>query len=161
MPSEDVSRAKSCCLQLIKFRLRSEHEIREKLKDKDFSLKVIEEAVVFLKKSGLLDDRLFARLWVSSRLNKPYGARRLRFELKKKGIAPSLIEEALEPFKDESASKKILEEFVERKIKKLKGLPPEKAKARLYSLLMRRGFSQGDILDTIHKKFKSSFTTLS
>jgi len=157
MSSEDLSKAKSYCLRLIKFRVRSEYEIREKLKNKDYAQSAIDGAIDFLKKCALLDDVLFAKLWVTSRVKKPLGLRRLAFELKQKGISPEIIEASLESLKDEYSEEKVLEELVDAKLKKMKNLESEKVKARLYGYLSRKGFSQGNIIEILNKRIKTSF----
>jgi regulatory protein len=157
MSLRDYSKAKSYCLRLIKFRVRSEYEIRGKLKNKDYAEGTIDQAIDFLKKCALLDDVLFAKLWVTSRVKKPLGLRRLAFELKQKGISPEIIETSLESLKDEYSEEKVLQGLVDVKLAKMKNLEPEKIKARLYGYFLRKGFSQGYLIEILNKKVKTSF----
>lgn len=154
MPAKDLSQARNYSLRLIKFRVRSEKEVRDKLKQKGFSPEVIDQAVDFLKKVQLLDDALFARLWVSSRIKKPLGARRLNYELKAKGIDKRIIEETLTEAQKEYGEEKAIADIIQLKLKKFKGLPREKIKARLYGLLLRRGYSAALVMDALEGALK-------
>jgi len=75
--------------------LRSEQEIYNKLKQKRFSHDHIKRTVQYFKEIGLINDRQFAQKWILSRLAKPFGKDRIRFELKEKGIDTAIIEEEL------------------------------------------------------------------
>ncbi|HAJ56884.1 MAG TPA: RecX family transcriptional regulator [Candidatus Omnitrophica bacterium] len=146
---DDLSKARNCALRLIKFRLRSEKEVRDKLKEKGFAAETIDTAVDFLKKTGLLDDTLFARLWVESRIKRPLGLARLRLELKKKGIDKGVIEPVLEAASANYSEEEAVKNIIDMKIKKMRGLDPVKAKRRLYGFLLRRGYPYGLVMDAL------------
>lgn len=145
MDARDTAGAKAYALRLLRFRARTEREVRDKLKARKYDASVIDEITGFLKKSSLLDDELFARLWVESRIKKPYGLRRLRLELESKGVKESIINEALASIKESGREEAALQEFLARKLKTMKETDPIKIKARLYSLLLRRGFPPDSI----------------
>ncbi len=77
---------------LLKFRLRSEKEIRLRLKKKKFDSKIIDETAAFLKDKDFINDNNFAHLWLESRLKRPLGLRRIKEELRQKGIAREIID---------------------------------------------------------------------
>ena len=154
MSVQSLSKAKNYALRLIKFRLRSEKEIRDRLKQKDFSPEMIDQTADFLKRAGFLDDALFARLWVSSRIKKPLGPKRLSYELKVKGIDKRVIEETLAASQKEYAPEKAIADIISLKLKKMQGLAPEKIKARLYGLLLRRGFPQDLVIEALNAVLK-------
>lgn len=155
-PSRDAAGAKNYALRLIKIRLRSEKEIRDKLKTKEYSLQVIEEVVDFLKKINLLDDGLFAKLWVESRIKRPLGLARLKYELKLKGIDKGIIEEAINRVKENYDEETVIGDVVRNKVKRMKGLPAEKIKARLFGFLLRKGYSRDLVFDALKKYGASS-----
>lgn len=97
MPRDrEESQGLKIVLYFIKFRPRSEFEVREKLKQKKISLSTTEKIVTELKKKCLLDDRLFAKMWVESRMNaKPMGSFLLVRELGQKGIDKDLAAQIL------------------------------------------------------------------
>ncbi len=141
--------AKNYALRLIKFRVRSQKEVRDKLKRRDYSPETVEKVVESLKKAGLLDDALFAKLWVTSRVKRPFGFARLSYELKSKGIDKDLIEETFSHFRDNYREEDVIREIVARKIKNMKHLAPDKIKSRLYGFLMRRGYSRSLIMEVL------------
>ncbi|MFA5039552.1 MAG: regulatory protein RecX [Candidatus Omnitrophota bacterium] len=151
MPSEkkDTARAKAYALRLLKYRQKSEQEIRRKLLEKGYGPDVIEETIVFLKKTGLVDDRLFARLWVESRIKRPLGRLRLKRELKEKGIAPAWIDEAFSGISGDYDEKETIRGIIRLKRTKMRELDAEKMKARLFGYLVRRGFPQGAVVEAI------------
>ena len=156
MPLEDLTKARAYAFRLIKFRLRSEQEIRERLKRKDFARTAIDATVDFLKKAGLLDDALFARLWAASRLKKPLSLRSVHYELKQKGIALHLIEETLKSYKEDYREEEVIQALIGTRLKKMKHLSQEKIKARLYGFLLRRGYGQSLVIDALNKALSSS-----
>lgn len=115
---------------------RTEKEIIVKLKQKGFMDDVIAEVIKLLKKYNYINDNEFAGIWVKNRCRlKPMGKRRLSQELHKKGVAKEVIETELHlltPEMEYDMAKSIVEG------KFAKGKPDLR---RLYSFLLRRGFS--------------------
>ena len=146
----ESARAKQIAYRLFRYRPRSEYEIIEKLKSKDLSEGTIKETVAYLRRIQLLDDRLFARGWISSRLRKPVGLYRIRQELKQKGIDDSIIQEECARAIDSYDEINTLKTLCQRRWKQYKHLPKLKARQRLYAYLMRRGFSA----DAVYKMIK-------
>lgn len=136
---------------LLKFRLRSERELYSRLQRKKFDKEVIERTVTFLKNKGFLDDKLFARAWIESRLKKPFGLRRLTQELKMKGIPPAIIEAQAAQLKKAYCEEEVVERLACEKFSKLRSIEPLKAKQRIYAFLLRRGFSPGIVQEKIRK----------
>jgi len=133
----------------ISYRPRSEKEVRDHLKKKvkritsesaSWRTRGWESIIKRLKKSGLLNDHVFAKWWINQRLEfRPKGKFALRAELIKKGIDRKIIEEALKEvsFEEEvKAAKKIYEKAK----KQLKSIEPKKKKERLIRRLSSRGF---------------------
>ncbi|MDD5019028.1 MAG: regulatory protein RecX [Candidatus Omnitrophica bacterium] len=146
---DDKGQARAYALRLIKFRLRSEHELRDKLARKAYPGSVIDETLVFLKRSGLLDDEAFARAWVEGRIRRPLGRVRLRRELQAKGIDSRWIEAALENACRNYDEKEVIRGLIHRKMERMKDLEKEKIRARLFGYLVRRGYPQNLVVETI------------
>jgi len=149
-------RAKKYAFLLLKFRLRSEKEIAERLKQKKFPEQAIKETVVFLKERKFIDDVAFTKAWVSSRLRRPFGLRKIKQELAQKGIAKEIIHDALAQAKEHYNESQIVSQLAQPRFSKLKGIEPLKAKARVYGYLMRRGFSPDVIMEVIRDIGKGS-----
>ncbi|SHH57827.1 regulatory protein RecX [Thermosipho atlanticus] len=117
-------------LRLLKYRIRSENELRFRLKEKGYESEEIEKTISYLKEKGFIDDEKFAYLYVydSLTLHKK-GPFRIKLELKKLGVDEYIIEDAI---------KKVLEEVDLEEIKKeiTKGMDEKKARELLY----RKGF---------------------
>jgi regulatory protein len=147
----NIEKARAYVFLLLKFRLRSEKELLARLKQKGFSLELSLSAVNFLRDKGFIDDRVFAKGWVASRLKRPFGLRRIKQELAQKGLDKQIIEEAFARVKEDYDESSIVRELAEQRFTKLKGIEPQKAKARVYGYLMRRGFSPDIIGEVVNK----------
>src|SRR3990167_4198604 len=97
---ESFRKAQTIVFRLLKFRLRSEKELQEKLKAKKFPASIIQQTIRYFKDLRLIDDHKFAREWASSRLKKPFGLNRIRLELTKMGISTAIAEEILKEAED-------------------------------------------------------------
>lgn len=150
-------KAREYAFLLLKYRLRSEQELLQRLKQKGFSEELCRDTVDFLKDRKFIDDRIFARGWVASRLKRPFGLRRIKQELIQKGLDKEVIEDTLSRYRGQSPLEEdydegsILRRLAEQRFSKLKGVEPLKARQRVYAYLMRRGFSP-DLINSIVTK---------
>ncbi len=153
MPNEEFIRAKKIAFQFLKVRNRSEKEIRRKFIQKKINAEVTTQTLDYLKKLDLVNDRRFARDWITMRLGVSYGLKRIFFELKEKGIAKSIIDDVLteikvdRPYNEEDTITCV----VQKRMQRYKNLEPEKAKRRMFEYLARRGFSLDKIKSTVEK----------
>ena len=136
----ELGRVKEAALRLLGVRARSAGELEDRLRRKGHAPEVIARVTTDLTEAGLIDDRAFAALWVDERMRlRPCGRMRLARELRAKRVAPALIEEALaEAFAGESETD-VARRAAARRAVRLRGDP--KARARLHSFLLRRGFT--------------------
>ncbi len=135
---------------MLKFRLRSENELWQRLRLKKIPEETIKEVISFLKEKGFIDDNVFARAWLNSRLKRPLGLRRIRLELRQKGVDKEVIEQETVKLKDYSEGQTVLG-LAKARLNRLKGMEPDSAKRRLYSYLLRRGFSPEVVTDTLNQ----------
>jgi len=149
-------KAKEYAFLLLKFRLRSEKEITERLKQRNLPEQAIKETIVFLKEKKFIDDLVFAKTWVSSRLRRPFGLRKIKQELAQKGLAKEIIQDVLAQAKEHYNESQVVSQLVQQRFSKLKSIEPLKAKARVYGYLMRRGFSPDVIMEVIRDIGKGS-----
>jgi regulatory protein len=135
---DEVERAYERALNFLSYRPRSGAEVRRNLGKKKVELEVVETVVERLERSGLLDDREFARYWVENRLQfNPRGARALRQELWEKGVPDPITSQVLEGFDEEAAARKVAEAGARR----LAHLGRSDFRRRLKAYMARRGFS--------------------
>ena len=155
-PSEALLNA---ALHLLAARSRGVEELRGRLRRKGFEAQEVSNCLSWLQERDLLDDAAFSRALVRDRLNfSPRGASLLKQELARKGISPSVAEEAVDSvFLEEGASEAGLAELAARKWVRKQGprlltllledrfsKDREKARRRLYAYLARRGFRGED-----------------
>lgn len=101
-------------INLLSRRARSEWELRDYLKRKDYPTEVTDHTIERLQERGYVDDLDFAQRWIDNRrLLKPTSKRRLIQELRQKHIASDVIDLVLES--DDADEKDVLRELVARK----------------------------------------------
>lgn len=148
---KSIVKAKTIVFRQLKYRPRSVYEIQEKLRGKDFSDEIIEQAIDYFKRIGSINDAQFALGWTRSRLNKPFGLRRIRMELKHKGVNNELIDSALSQCMQDYEETKTVLLLAKQRMPKYAHLDKQTARRRLYGYLARRGFNNGAIVKAIHK----------
>jgi len=142
MPEKsEISQAKETVFRLFRYRPRSEKEIIDKLRAKNIAPEIVTDVIAYFRKIQLLDDRLFARGWIASRLRKPFGLYRIKQELKIKGVPENIIQQECAQALIHYDEKEALKGLCQKRIKQYKHLPKLKARRRLYAYLARRGFS--------------------
>jgi len=148
---QSPEKAREYAFLLLKFRLRSEKELLQRLKQKGFSEELCRDTVNFLKDREFINDRVFARGWVASRLKRPFGLRRIKQELVQKGLDREVIEDTFSRAREGYDESSIIKMLAEKRFSKLKGVEPLKARQRVYAYLMRRGFSPDLISSVVNK----------
>lgn len=148
---DGAQRAYDAALGFLSYRPRSEAEIRRNLERKRFPPERIDEVLVRLRRTGLVDDAAFARYWVENRDTfSPRGGRALRAELRLKGVGDEEARTVLEDGRDEAAGAYAAGE---RKARQLKGLDRRAFRQRLGAFLARRGFSYESISHTVDRLY--------
>ena len=92
---------------------------------------------------GLIDDAMFAQVWVESRhAGRGLAKRALAFELRRRGVEPAVVDEAVArlPFEQEEATARAL---VEARLAGTRALEPNARTRRLAGMLARKGYSPG------------------
>jgi regulatory protein len=80
----------------LSYRPRSEKEVRDKLGMKKVPAEILEKIIMTLKQQRYINDEQFAKEWILSRSKYRLKSKRIiKIELIKKGIAPEIIEKAL------------------------------------------------------------------
>ena len=146
-----AQRIKLVALRLLKIRPRSIFELRQKLELKGFDTQEIEVTIGDLIASGLLDDRALTKAFINYRLARPFGFRRIRQELRAKGIDLEMIEEIILEL-EEYSPLKVAQELAERRWQHMPAsLDINKKKKRVTDFLLRRGFEADIVINVIKK----------
>jgi regulatory protein len=129
-------------LRLLGARDRSEHEVRERLEKRGLEPPAIDTVVKRLYRYRYLDDERFADAMARRAVRRGYGSRRVRVDLRKKGIAKALIDTIVgSAFEDEPA---LARRALSRRYKG--GSGDDKTRARAARFLLQRGFPQRLVL---------------
>ena len=94
---DEKKRAYAAALSFLSQRARSQQEVEQRLKQREFGPTAIEQTVARLHQEGYLDDATFGQQWVANRQRfRPRSERALRYELRRKGMEAPLIDEVLQ-----------------------------------------------------------------
>ncbi len=149
---EELKRAKAAALRYLSYRDRSEFEVRDRLKKKEFAGSIIQDTVEWLTGLGYLNDERFALAWSRSRVStKKFGEYRLRRELSAKGLAKEIIEQALKTVYSETDESDLAQACAQKKLSHLKGIDSKSKSRRLAQFLQRKGFSSSTVYKTVEK----------
>lgn len=83
MSQKDIEAA---CLRLLARREHSQHELQIKLSKKDFAFDKIQSVIESLVAKGFQSDARFSESYARMRLNSGFGALKIHYELKQRGI---------------------------------------------------------------------------
>ena len=163
---ENFDKALSYAYRLFKYRPRSRKELQERLKLQGYNTAIINRVIHEFEQQGLIDDKLFARLWALTRIQrKSSSLTNIKGELLLKGIDSQIIDDTLGRLKKDFNEYEIAKSLATKKLRLLTGVKKlnpvrntaysrgrkisngVKAKKRLFDYLKRRGFP----FDTIYK----------
>lgn len=141
--AERGTQAWNAALRLLEQRARSEREIRDRLRRKEFNDQQIETTLARLRELGLVDDEQFARQWVANRQNfRPRGAQALRQELQSKGVNREIASEIIGEMTDADKERDACREVAQQAFRKYADSPDRQTFLRKFGgFLQRRGFS--------------------
>lgn len=143
---DGVHKAYDRALNYLSYRPRSEQEIRQYLRGKAMADDQIDQILERLRRVGLVDDTAFAEAWVRNRAaTKPRGARALRQELRLKGVAKPIVEEAIA---DLDEVPQALDAARPRALR-LAALPAFEFRRKLGDFLLRRGFDYSVVREVV------------
>ncbi|RAO98831.1 RecX family transcriptional regulator [Petrotoga sp. 9PW.55.5.1] len=139
----DEEAAVRTALNLIKYRLRSEEELKKRLIEKGYGIDIVNKVIEKAKKSGLVDDKLFAYLYAYDKLTlDKKGPMFIQHKLRELDVDDYLISDALERVKSEVDLIEIATELAKFYYEKKRDIL--KTKDYLY----RRGF-EPDIINCV------------
>jgi regulatory protein len=146
-------------LKALGARACSSGELRQKLRARAERLEDVDATLARLKEYRYLDDRRFAENYAAARLeNQRLGKNRVTQELRRRRVAPSLAEAAVQRTYGQVDEVALIEEFIRRKYR---GTSPgelfqdDKQLASAYRRLMRAGFGSGNAIRVL-KRFAAN-----
>ena len=138
----DLDTAFNCALRLVARTMKTESEVRKKLKEKGFQALVINRAIEKLKENNFINDENYVKFYVDF-YKTLRGSVRIEYELLKKGVNLDLIREYTQEVDGVPYALKIAKTI-------LKDQPYNKEnKEKLFRLLSAKGFKHTVIYDVI------------
>ncbi len=136
---DELVKARDQALFLLNYRMRTEKELRDKLKEKGFSAESIDHTLDNLTGYGFIDDEKYAELYLKDRITQR-GARTLEHELAQKGVDREIAGELIARMGD--AEEEAALAACEKKYRNLKGRGMDEGKIRekIYRFLLSRGY---------------------
>jgi regulatory protein len=134
--------------------MRTEVELRRKMRERvepgEHGEAVVSAVVVRLKEYGYLNDQAFAETYARLRhQNEKLGERRVRQDLKQKGVHQDVIDETVTARYQETNEEALAREHLERK--RIGKPANEKEAARVMRRLVAAGFSTGTIYKILRR----------
>jgi regulatory protein len=127
--------AKERAVKYLVLSLRTESELKTKLRKLNVEEDIISEVTEYLKSIGYIDDSKYVDAYLRQCINIPkYSLYEIKMKLIQKGINKELVGNKIEAFEGYNYEKNLIEKLLNGK---LKNMEPLKQKAYLY----RRGFS--------------------
>lgn len=145
--ASEQGKAYDRALNYVIIRPRSVQEMRQYARRKQWSAEDTEAIIQKLTERNYLNDQAFARAWLQSRkLTKNYSARKLKLELKQKGVTDDIVNEVVnqESYDEQSALKALI-------VKKQKLARYRDDPQKLMQYLARQGFDYDDIKSALTK----------
>lgn len=137
-------------LRFLSYRPRSVRETQRYLSKKQFDAAAIDQVIARLSRADLLNDEDFARYWLENRDSfKPRGNRALRYELRQKGVADSIIDDLLIDYDEDDAARRAALSRVQKLARSHRDV--QVLRSKLLAFLNRRGFSFSVARDTVDK----------
>ena len=148
--SDSYPDALRVALRYVSFKPRTVAEVRQRV-GRDFEQPVVEQALTSLKRYGYLDDAEYASQWRKSRdRRKPRGSSLIRRELRAKGIAEPIIDDALTGLDEVDAAYRAGQRRAQRLLAR-GAMPYGDFHRKMWDYLQRRGFRSGVTRDTVRR----------
>jgi regulatory protein len=132
----------------------SSDELRFKLRRRAEAVADIERVITRLTDLGYLDDKRFAEMYTSMRVeNDGFGKTRVLHDLRTRRVAPKLAEQAVSRAFEDKNEHEMVAAWIERRMPAIltAHLDDERKLAAAYRKLLRAGFSPGAILTVLRR----------
>ncbi len=141
-------------VRLLNYRMRTEHELNQRLQKKDFDARTIKRVIDKLRAVGMIDDSRFAEAFVEGRIaSKPIGKRELQRRLREKGVSRETSQRVLSSIVDDDVQAALAARAAAQKMPSLKRFDVRKRQEKLIAFLARRGFDWDVIKKVVRKVF--------
>ena len=137
-------------IKLITIKDRTEKELRDKLKAKNFDENRIEEEMEFLSNYGYINDKRYAEHFTNDCISiKKWGKSRIRAELLHRGVDREIVENVIEDAFIDIEDDRLYAEM-EKRFKNA-DFSNMKERSRIFNFYLRRGFSTEEIKGAMNR----------
>lgn len=145
MDTRNRQSAFDSAINLLSYKDRTEKQLYDKLKNKDYSDTEIDKAFIKLREYGYLNDERYANHYHESQVRNK-GIRRIKLELLQKGISNNIVNEVLASNEYDEVSSIL--HIMEQRYSDA-DFSDEKQQRRIFGFFQRRGFSYDDIKSAV------------
>ena len=133
---------------ILSYGMKTASQLKEKLMNKGIDESAIDKAIIKLEDYGYVNDEKYADDYVRSAVSEArFGRKVIEFKLKQKGLPNEVVSKAIEGYTQEDEQRIAHSRFLILK-DKYKGEDKRKAMHKIYSSLMRLGFSY-DVINSV------------
>lgn len=141
-------------INYLSYSQRSEKEVYNKLKSKEFSEEEIAFVIEKLKKYSYIDDYAYTASYIKDKMNySGWGEMKIKEKLYHKGIPAELINELINEIYSEEEMLKNALILGQKKLLNLQRFEPQKQKEKIYTFLMSKGFKYNITKQVIERIF--------
>lgn len=151
--STQLAKLKSYSMRISAGFIRSEKQIRDKLKQKGYEKVDIDSIIEWLLELKLIDDEKFCDNFIRYASSKKWGTKKISSELSKRGVDNHTISKSFSENFDESNQYENALSFAEKKIRLVAGKAIEKQKEAVFRHLISKGFEYSIIKQVVNKLF--------
>jgi len=151
-----INKLKAYSMRLCEGFARSEFQIRQKLKLKDFPIEEIDNTIIRLKELGLINDKKFAENFINYSIRKKWGIGKIVRELEIRKVKSDDYYDLIEVLCDENDFFSNALQTAEKKLRMLKSKPEIKQKDSIFRNLITKGYSYDIAKKVLQKLFSTN-----
>ncbi|MCX7018975.1 MAG: RecX family transcriptional regulator [bacterium] len=141
-------------VRYMSLRRKSGREASDYLLRAGFSPDAVESAMAGARELGLIDDARFAAAYTRTQQRATHkGPRAIRHELMMRGVNPGIAAQTVAPSATPETQKEHARAAAVKKAASLQKEPPNKARAKLYAHLLRKGYDPDVASQVTHELF--------
>lgn len=148
---ERIKKCKNDAIKTVEKSYKTEKEVIDKLKSKEYTEKEINYAINFLKEYKFIDDMSYAKSYIKSKTNNS-GKNKIRYALKRKGISDEIINETLNSINENEELESAMEVGYKKYTSIIKRESDKyKIKNKLCAFLAGRGYDFQTAIKAVNK----------
>ncbi|MGI6114600.1 RecX family transcriptional regulator [Luoshenia tenuis] len=142
-------------LSYLERRARTEKQVRDYLRAREFAQDVIDDTLQKLKGYRFVDDAAYAKNFAQGKLNAAgQGPHRIRRALKMQGVPDAVAERAVSEL-DEERQAQLLAAQAEKVLRRYAALPRREAMGKAGQALYRKGFGWDEIASALREAYEA------